>query len=108
MMICVGSATPTFFNCSKPLFSLAPASFKLSSSFDLAARHRSSFENSWNTTFGRSLHSDLSFVAAGLTEYEKTYIRTHIGMLPWWQTTSTPRQYSAGQVPMEPDLVHRF
>jgi hypothetical protein len=35
---------------------------------DLAVLHRSSFENSWKTTVGRSLHSALSFVAAGLTE----------------------------------------
>ena len=67
-MICAGSALPMLLKSSKPLLSLAPASFKLPSSFDLAALQRSSFENSWNTTVGRSLHSALSFVAAGLTE----------------------------------------
>ena len=67
-MICVGSALPTLFKSSKPLLSLAPASFKLSSGFNLADLQRSSFENSWKTTFGRSLHSALSFVATGLTE----------------------------------------
>ena len=49
------------------------------------------FENSWNTTVGRSLHSALSFVAAGLTEKEKTYIRIHIGTLHLWQTTPAQR-----------------
>src|ERR1044072_2472248 len=46
MMICAGSALPTLFKSSKPLLSLAPASFKLPSSVDLATLHRSSFENS--------------------------------------------------------------
>jgi hypothetical protein len=36
-MICAGSALPMLFKSSKPLLSLAPASFKLPSSFDLAA-----------------------------------------------------------------------
>jgi hypothetical protein len=49
-------------------YRVAPASFKLLSNFDLAVLQRSSFENSWNTTVGRSRHSALSFVAAGLTE----------------------------------------
>ena len=67
-MICPGSALPTILNYSKPVLSLVPAPFKLSSIFDLAAMHRSFFENSWNTTVGRSLHYALSFVVAGLTE----------------------------------------
>ena len=66
-MICLGSAASTFFKSSRPALSLAPASFRLFSKLDLAVLHRSSFENSWNTTVGVSLHSALSFVADGLT-----------------------------------------
>ncbi|WP_271591376.1 hypothetical protein, partial [Bradyrhizobium sp. CCBAU 65884] len=47
---------------------LMPVTLKLPSSVTLAFRHRSSLENSWKTTVGRSRHSALSFVAAGLIE----------------------------------------
>ena len=59
-MICLGSAASTFFKSSRPALSLAPASFRLFSKLDLAVLHRSSFENSWNTTVG--VKSPLSLI----------------------------------------------